>query len=672
MSLLRHLKAAAPLALLLAGCGDETPEPAPAAGEALSIVEPGKEDNFLSASAQEYLLTGTTTVRIEAAFAGESLEIRLARARELVPYRQVVIGWFLNAYMVEKSDKDDNKDYGGFKALTKNGSWEELNLRETADPAVFEFDFQQEIAGPLNLLSVLPTTVNAEGQRVFELTIGKIDTATMLRLELNNEWYRSAPWGTFNPASVSADRLETVTLAIEAQPRPADAWFDYAKLVEDGVLDVGVHFGWDYHKEYHLLHSRAVYDDLIRKGFESPVGSYDELTRTSGPLKKQVLSPLGPVQIQVSLYWGKPGTDTDPDTDAGGINLEDDMRASLAERDVVVFSGHSGPFYGFALANWRKTSEGDLDDSELAGLDLPEKYQVVLAEGCDTYAIGQGFFLNPAKQGRDNIDIITTTSYSNASTANAVKDFLGAFVEADGEGVMRAERLDDLLRDLDNNSYWFSTMYGVHGIDDNPRLHPWGNLANLCGVCDRDSDCGGAGNKCVAMADGKRACTVECTADEACGAGFVCQPAQSGGWIRTNVCVSTEATCQVVAPEPAAVAEVVIDFVVPNPASDRNGDGELDVRDDEEVRLINRGEAPADLSGWSITDEVGVRYTFPAGTELFGGEGLSVFGGGDVDHAARLGLNNGGDTVTLIDARGAKITAVSWASAAPGAVIAGE
>lgn len=42
---------------------------------------------------------------------------------------------------------------------------------------------------------------------------------------------------------------------------------------------------------------------------------------------------------------------TDPDTDAGGKVLEDLARASLKTRDVVIYSGHSGPFYGFALAN---------------------------------------------------------------------------------------------------------------------------------------------------------------------------------------------------------------------------------------------------------------------------------------------------------------------------------
>ena len=27
------------------------------------------------------------------------------------------------------------------------------------------------------------------------------------------------------------------------------------------------------------------------------------------------------------------------------------------------------------------------------------------------------------------------------------------------------------------------TMYGIHGIDDNPKLHPFANLENICKTC---------------------------------------------------------------------------------------------------------------------------------------------------------------------------------------------
>ncbi len=645
------------LAALALGCGAEesAPAPTPEAGERLQVVEPGKEDNFFSQSAQEYALTGRTTVRIEDEYASEPLEVREARARALAPFRQTVVGWFLNAYMVEKSHDASNAEHGGFKALTKNGSWADLGLVEI-DAQTFELEFRQEIAGPLNLLSVLPTETDEAGH-FFDLQMGLISTEEMQRMDHGDEWYRKAPWKAFDPSEVEASRLETARLYIEAQPRSTDAWFDYARLIDDGVLDVGVHFGWDYHNAYHQVHSKTIFQWLVGEGFEAPVASHTELRRDSGPLTKQVLTPMGPVTVKISLYWGEPGTATDPDTDAGGRALEADMRASLKERDVIVFSGHSGPFYGFALANWRKTDEGDVDDTELPSVEMPERYQVVLAEGCDTYAIGQGFFLNPAKVSRDNLDIITTTSFSNAGADSTVREFLKAFVETDAEDVPKVPTLGELLRDLDNNSWWFTTMYGVHGIDDNPRVHPWANQAGFGASCSEDSDCGSVGNRCV----GEGTCTYECTADEACGAGALCQKAQEGGWITTKVCV----------PSAEPVVDVQVARAVPNPDTDHDGDGELNAYKDEIVVLVNLGDATADLKGWTLSDARGVVFTFAEGSFLDAGETLTVYGGGEHDFVAPRGLklNNTGDTLTLADERGGLVQTLSWDRVSRGEVI---
>ena len=126
--------------------------------EESQIVPPGKEDNFLSDSAQEYMVEGKTTVTIEQSLAGASEEEKLARVHELIPLEHVVIGWFLNAYIVEKSSHDDNEDYGGFSGLTKNGAYEELDI-VALDETTYEFTFRQEFGGKLDLLDKLPTTM---------------------------------------------------------------------------------------------------------------------------------------------------------------------------------------------------------------------------------------------------------------------------------------------------------------------------------------------------------------------------------------------------------------------------------------------------------------------------------------------------------------------------------
>jgi len=80
---------------------------------------------------------------------------------------------------------------------------------------------------------------------------------------------------------------------------------------------------------------------------------------------------------------------------------------------------------------------------------------------------------------------------------------------------------------------------------------------------------------------------------------------------------------------------------------------------DEYVVLANRGESTLDLSGWSVSDESGVSYTFPDGTELAPGAELTLRTGAGTDttgefhwDSGRPVWNNDGDTVTVRAANG--------------------
>ncbi len=530
---------------IAAACGgpDETPEPSADIPRVLGAGE--KADNFLSETAQEYYVRGTSTVTLEDEFADASEEDRLRRAQELVPLRQIVIGWFLNAYLIDKSSDSDNADYGGVKALTKNDSYDSLNIR-LVEGNTYAFDFVQEVGGQLDLLAELgqkaDATSNPDGSWTLALQIGKISTEEMQRLDYNGEWYRSEPWSSFDPSKLSEEQLETIELNLEPQEASTNAWIDYPRLIEDGTVDIAIFFGWDYHDEYHRKHARSAFDHLVRNGFEAPVATWEEYNDARGPITKTISVGGQDVLYNVTLWWGEPGSHTDPDTDAGGQLLEAQMRLAFAENEVIGFSGHSGPFYGFALANWKTTAEGDLDDSEIRGLDMPrDKYQIVLAEGCDTYALGEAFWTNPNKSAETSLDIITTTSFSDAGTPKAVTDFLDALAKTDANGELIPSTYSQLLDELDNNSRWFETMYGVHGIDDNPKSNPLADTTQICSACAEDADCGAFG-KCIGTGSGA-ACSYECTADAGCPGGFVCQEAETDGWIRASYCVPASLTC---------------------------------------------------------------------------------------------------------------------------------
>ncbi|WP_154223533.1 Ig-like domain-containing protein [Marinicella rhabdoformis] len=93
---------------------------------------------------------------------------------------------------------------------------------------------------------------------------------------------------------------------------------------------------------------------------------------------------------------------------------------------------------------------------------------------------------------------------------------------------------------------------------------------------------------------------------------------------------------------------------------DANGDGTRDGSQDEFVELYNNSGSDLDVSGWTVSDATSTRHTFPANSIIPADCSLVVFGGGTptgafgqsvVQTASTnlLGLNNGGDTITVND-----------------------
>ncbi len=530
------------LALSLAASCNATPDP----GDELPIVVPeGKQDNFFSVAGQEYIFEGTSTVTIEGELADAAKSARDARAKELIGLKQISIAWFLTQYLLEKKHDDPNAEFGGMGGIARGGSWEDLNVT-AVNATTYEFTFRQIVAGKPELISSLRARAGADGRPAFSLDIGRPSNEEMGQLETNNEWYRNAPWDGWNPDAVEEDQKENITFAIELEQASTDAWFDYDGLFADGKLTVDVHFGWDYHNEFHVKHAKSLFSYLKGKGYTTPEDDFEDLTRASGAFRKTIKADGRNIKVEIRIYYGKAGSTTDPDTAAGGIRMEKDMRNSLEKRDVTMFSGHSGPFYGFALANWRKTDEGDLDDSEMSSATMPaDRYQLIFAEGCDTYQIGEAFSQNPAKLELNNLDIITTTQASNASSPAAVKDLIARLTEVNSSGEHRPRTIKSLLTDLESNSSSFEPLYGIHGIDDNPKVHPYANLDNLCEPCESHAECGGQGNRCVDLGDGG-ACAAACTDDSGCGDGFKCMQtaSPSSRVIDKSMCVPADLSCE--------------------------------------------------------------------------------------------------------------------------------
>ena len=127
---------------------------------------------------------------------------------------------------------------------------------------------------------------------------------------------------------------------------------------------------------------------------------------------------------------------------------------------------------------------------------------------------------------------------------------------------------------------------------------------------------------------------------------------------------------------PSAVPALVLNEIHVDPDSelgDANGDGIIDVRDDEFVEIVNNSGSSVDLGGWTLNDLVGVRHTFPPGTVIADECAVVVFGGGEptgdfggslvqTSSSGMLGLNNTGDTLTLYDLSAGEVLSYTYGS----------
>jgi hypothetical protein len=100
---------------------------------------------------------------------------------------------------------------------------------------------------------------------------------------------------------------------------------------------------------------------------------------------------------------------------------------------------------------------------------------------------------------------------------------------------------------------------------------------------------------------------------------------------------------------------IYLNEVMPAPYGvDWDGSGQAD-GNDEWIELLNPLDRPVGLGGWRLHDAAGVSYTIPLGVSIPAG-GYAVF----YHQATGIGLNNGGDTVTLIHPNGAIIDTMSY------------
>lgn len=109
-----------------------------------------------------------------------------------------------------------------------------------------------------------------------------------------------------------------------------------------------------------------------------------------------------------------------------------------------------------------------------------------------------------------------------------------------------------------------------------------------------------------------------------------------------------------------------------NGEGDANGDGTVNSNDDEFIEIYNTGAVAVNMENYTLEDASSVRHIFPTGTMLQPNSFITIFGGGtptsisglvQVSSTGILGLNNGGDTITLKDNNGTEVSSYTYSGA---------
>lgn len=474
----RLLPALAPLALsLAAACSSGPTAPDEAATDEANL-------DYRSTVGREYNVVGESRIDLTGDDAALTGEARAAKAQELARAKVDAITRALDAELQRIWPVQRRTDEKNVIVMVRMATPRGDALRE--DGAGYRFTYRAQAAGPNNLLESLPLALDGD-RKTLALALGE----------------------------------ERVALAWSPSAETADAYPRYAEMFEDG-LDIAIHVGGDHYTPRNdLRESQAIYDDLVAMGLRSPVGSFADLKLDSGAFQGTLAVGAAQVPVRARLVHA----DMAPD-DALDL-LVDAWKKAASAADVVIYRGHAGVDLTYNGVVVHYNPRVAIPMSAFKAMDLPSKYQLFVFDGCETYTgYADAILAHPGKDER-NADVITSVNFgSSLVRAESVSALLHGML--DGVGGRWVPRSYDALMKRVNDAQrgpWTS-IYGVHGLSDNPRLSMLSDAARLGRACTTNAQCGGGDNLCVTLASGK-VCGAACTDSSGCPGGTKCTAVRS-------------------------------------------------------------------------------------------------------------------------------------------------
>lgn len=478
-------------------------------------VAAGKADNYYSNVAQEFEVTGAIKLDLDAAgFADDA--VRQEKADRRVTAAVV----YLTTYVTKKlEDFFSNETYGGFAAMVRNrlATTTEFEERLEGEQTVYYATFSITLAGPVELPGLIGTTFDLQMPKGKEATSGSLSTVR-----------------SFNPETYSGE-LESIAVELRPIAAAANAYPRYADFIEDGVYDITMFQGYDYNtarsdlmetlqllnvfeslgfdlQSLNLLATPAprlvaaydgIYQYLLqeeRDGNTAEGSSVEDwwnymqpyidvatrMTPESGPLQREISFGGRPVLVEARIFH----TEMFDDSAAQKQLALDEFVA----RDVFYYNGHAGPWYGFSL---NQSGTADVKEADFAAASFTERQQLFVANGCQTYSQYADTVYAHELKSVDNLDVITTVNYSYGD--GAIPSLAG-LLHLDERGELIPHDFGAILTYVNDQEVnrEKEVFYGVTGIEENPRVHPYGNLDRVGTSCAATSDCGHSyGNVCV-------------------------------------------------------------------------------------------------------------------------------------------------------------------------------
>ncbi|TNF24291.1 MAG: hypothetical protein EP329_25195 [Deltaproteobacteria bacterium] len=517
-----------PFALLLTApaCDDAS---TPVDDGAAEAVLPGKADNYLSPTSREYKVWGDGQITLDReAFVDAERSQQEAEVRNIVGYRVKAYTYYVNAYLTDKGHGASNADYGGFGGFVR-GTTSDFIVEPVDDEGLnWIFLWEVEMGGPRDLLSEVPKVKGDDGT---EYVIVKMPKLTASQLQ-----YGSFP-KDFDPATYTGE-MEELQVIIEPTDESFDGYPEYDQLFDDGLLDVVIVVGGDYNDaRYDIQQTEDIFGWLKSAGYTHEATQYTDLKLDSAPFKKSMKVNGHEVAVEITLVWG----DIVPIADIGLLRQR--IIEAYENADIVIYNGHAGEDPDYSGVVYHYNPRHAISATQLGQLDLPDRYQIYLFNGCKTYAAYPEAVMANTVKTTKTVDIVSTVNFSWLSQQTfTTSGFIRELLALSG-GTHDPRTWREVLTSVNARAN-YNVYYGVHGIDDNPHMNPYADPASLCASCSSDNDCPGAGNLCVKLADGGKHCAAECTADDGCPDGYVCGEIAIGYRITGHQCLPKSYRCE--------------------------------------------------------------------------------------------------------------------------------